>query len=229
MPATCCPFHAFSDLLVMYTNPPPQNSCRCTRRCGGCRRPLACWRMWRADHRSDESSWSAGRRRCWPTGPFRRLRAQIREVAPEVGADRDRGGSAGRGQAGRDHQPVAVRRPPGGRDHRSGLAAGRAATRRHRAGRDRRWPISPWSWCTAAGPKGKGLLDKLKAAGVEVVDCPPVKAWELPQFVSAEAKQLGTTDRARRGPGAGRRRRDTTCAHWPARFGSWRPTARAGR
>jgi DNA polymerase-3 subunit delta len=43
------------------------------------------------------------------------------------------------------------------------------------------------------GPKGKGLLDKLKAAGVEVIDCPPVKAWELPQFVSAEAKQLGTT------------------------------------
>jgi DNA polymerase III subunit delta len=43
------------------------------------------------------------------------------------------------------------------------------------------------------GPKGKGLLDKLKAAGVEVVDCPPVKTWELPQFVSAEAKQLGST------------------------------------
>jgi DNA polymerase-3 subunit delta len=43
------------------------------------------------------------------------------------------------------------------------------------------------------GPKGKGLLDKLKAAGVEVIDCPPVKAWELPQFVSAEAKQLSTT------------------------------------
>jgi DNA polymerase-3 subunit delta len=43
------------------------------------------------------------------------------------------------------------------------------------------------------GPKGKGLLDKLKAADVEVIDCPPVKAWELPQFVSAEAKQLGTT------------------------------------
>ena len=43
------------------------------------------------------------------------------------------------------------------------------------------------------GPKGKPLLDKLKAAGVEVVDCPQVKAWELPQFVSAEAKQLGTT------------------------------------
>jgi DNA polymerase III subunit delta len=43
------------------------------------------------------------------------------------------------------------------------------------------------------GPKGKSLLDKLKTAGVEVVDCPPVKAWELPQFVSAEAKQLGTS------------------------------------
>jgi DNA polymerase III subunit delta len=43
------------------------------------------------------------------------------------------------------------------------------------------------------GAKGKGLLDKLKAAGVELIDCPPVKAWELPQFVSAEAKQLGTT------------------------------------
>ncbi len=43
------------------------------------------------------------------------------------------------------------------------------------------------------GPKGKGLLDKLKAAGVEVIDCPPVKTWELPQFVSAEAKQLGST------------------------------------
>jgi DNA polymerase III subunit delta len=43
------------------------------------------------------------------------------------------------------------------------------------------------------GPKGKPLLDKLKAAEVEVIDCPPVKTWELPQFVSAEAKLLGTT------------------------------------
>jgi DNA polymerase III subunit delta len=42
------------------------------------------------------------------------------------------------------------------------------------------------------GPKGKALLDKVKAAGATVVDCPPVKPWELPQFVSAEAKQLGT-------------------------------------
>jgi DNA polymerase-3 subunit delta len=43
------------------------------------------------------------------------------------------------------------------------------------------------------GPKGKGLLDKLKAARVEVIDCPSVKTWELPQFVSAEVKRLGAT------------------------------------
>lgn len=42
------------------------------------------------------------------------------------------------------------------------------------------------------GPKGKGLLDKVKAAGATLVDCPLVKAWELPQFVAAEARQVGT-------------------------------------
>ncbi len=42
------------------------------------------------------------------------------------------------------------------------------------------------------GVKGKGLLDKLKAAGVEVIDCPAVKAWELPQFVAAEARKAGS-------------------------------------
>lgn len=42
------------------------------------------------------------------------------------------------------------------------------------------------------GPKGKSLLDKVKAAGATVVDCPLVKAWELPQFVAAEARQLST-------------------------------------
>jgi DNA polymerase-3 subunit delta len=41
------------------------------------------------------------------------------------------------------------------------------------------------------GPKGKALLDKVKAAGAAVVDCPSIKPWELPQFVSAEVKQLG--------------------------------------
>jgi len=41
------------------------------------------------------------------------------------------------------------------------------------------------------GQKGKGLLDKLKAGGADVVDCPSAKSWELPQFVSAEAKSAG--------------------------------------
>lgn len=44
------------------------------------------------------------------------------------------------------------------------------------------------------GNKGKGLLDKLrKLKPVTVVDCPQVKAWELPKFVSAEVRQAGGT------------------------------------
>lgn len=43
------------------------------------------------------------------------------------------------------------------------------------------------------GQKGKGLVDKLKAAGAEVIDCPTTKAWELPQFVLAEVKRAGAT------------------------------------
>jgi DNA polymerase-3 subunit delta len=43
------------------------------------------------------------------------------------------------------------------------------------------------------GVKGKALLDKLKKSKVEVVDCPATKAWELPQFVSAEARHSGAT------------------------------------
>jgi DNA polymerase-3 subunit delta len=47
------------------------------------------------------------------------------------------------------------------------------------------------------GVKGKALLDKLKKAKVEVVDCPTPKAWELPQFVTAEVRRGGgTTDAA---------------------------------
>jgi DNA polymerase-3 subunit delta len=42
-------------------------------------------------------------------------------------------------------------------------------------------------------PKGKALLDKLKAAGVEVIECAAVKQWELPQFVSGEAKRAGSS------------------------------------
>jgi DNA polymerase-3 subunit delta len=43
------------------------------------------------------------------------------------------------------------------------------------------------------GPKGKGLLDKLKSVGAEVIACPAAKSWELPQFVSAEAKRSGSS------------------------------------
>lgn len=42
------------------------------------------------------------------------------------------------------------------------------------------------------GAKGKGLLDKLKSAKVEVIDCPSLRTWELPQFVVAEAKRTGS-------------------------------------
>lgn len=41
------------------------------------------------------------------------------------------------------------------------------------------------------GVKGKGLVDKLRKARVEVVDCPTIKPWELAQFATAEAKLLG--------------------------------------
>jgi DNA polymerase-3 subunit delta len=42
------------------------------------------------------------------------------------------------------------------------------------------------------GQKSKGLVEKLKSAGVEVIECAAVKPWELPQFVSAEAKRAGS-------------------------------------
>jgi len=41
------------------------------------------------------------------------------------------------------------------------------------------------------GQKGKGLVDKLKAAKATVVEAPAVKPWELPQFVAAEARSAG--------------------------------------
>ncbi|MDO5534241.1 MAG: DNA polymerase III subunit delta [Propionibacteriaceae bacterium] len=41
------------------------------------------------------------------------------------------------------------------------------------------------------GNKGKGLLDKLKKAKVTTIDCPTIKAWEVPQFAVAETRLLG--------------------------------------
>ncbi len=39
------------------------------------------------------------------------------------------------------------------------------------------------------GNKAKGLVEKLRKAGVERVDAAPVKAWEVPGFVLHEARQ----------------------------------------
>lgn len=41
------------------------------------------------------------------------------------------------------------------------------------------------------GQKGKSVLDRLRKAGVDVIDVPNVKAWELPQFVAAEVRRRG--------------------------------------
>jgi DNA polymerase-3 subunit delta len=43
------------------------------------------------------------------------------------------------------------------------------------------------------GHKGRGLLGRLKSAGADVIECPAVKTWELPQFVSREAKRVGSS------------------------------------
>lgn len=39
--------------------------------------------------------------------------------------------------------------------------------------------------------RNKKLIEAGKAAKAEVVDCPAVKAWELPQFVTGEIRRLG--------------------------------------
>lgn len=41
------------------------------------------------------------------------------------------------------------------------------------------------------GVKGKALLDRLRKAHVETVDCPTIKAWELPKFALNEARLAG--------------------------------------
>nr|WP_300146002.1 DNA polymerase III subunit delta [Propionicimonas sp.] len=49
----------------------------------------------------------------------------------------------------------------------------------------------------SGGNKGKAVLDRLRKLHLQVVDCPSIKPWELPQFVSAEARRLnGRTDAA---------------------------------
>jgi DNA polymerase-3 subunit delta len=47
------------------------------------------------------------------------------------------------------------------------------------------------------GNKGKAVLDRLRKLRTEVVDCPSIKPWDLPQFVSVETRrQQGRVDAA---------------------------------
>ncbi len=49
----------------------------------------------------------------------------------------------------------------------------------------------------SGGNKGKAVLDRLRKLRLQVVDCPSIKPWELPQFVSAEVRRLnGRADAA---------------------------------
>jgi DNA polymerase-3 subunit delta len=41
------------------------------------------------------------------------------------------------------------------------------------------------------GARNGKLVDAIKAADADVVDCPAVKSWELPQFVTREIRRLG--------------------------------------
>ncbi|MCI1746940.1 MAG: DNA polymerase III subunit delta [Acidipropionibacterium sp.] len=43
------------------------------------------------------------------------------------------------------------------------------------------------------GVKGKGLIDRLRKAGVERVDAAVPKPWEVPKFIAAEARATGLT------------------------------------
>jgi DNA polymerase-3 subunit delta len=50
------------------------------------------------------------------------------------------------------------------------------------------------------GARPKALLDRLAKAKVEVVACAPIKAWELPQFVTAEVRRAGGSIEPAAGP-----------------------------
>lgn len=50
------------------------------------------------------------------------------------------------------------------------------------------------------GNKGKALLDRLRKLRPQAIDCPNIKPWDLPQFVSAETRrQQGRIDAATAG------------------------------
>ena len=64
------------------------------------------------------------------------------------------------------------------------------------------------------GAKGKGLVDKVKSAGADVIECAAIKTWELPQFVSAEVKQSRQLHRGGRGSSRSSMRSVTTYERW---------------
>lgn len=41
------------------------------------------------------------------------------------------------------------------------------------------------------GVKGKGLVDRLRKGGVEIVKADPLRPWKVPEFISAEARRCG--------------------------------------
>ncbi len=41
------------------------------------------------------------------------------------------------------------------------------------------------------GVKGKGLVDRLKKAKVEIIECPAIKPWELARFAASEVRVAG--------------------------------------
>jgi hypothetical protein len=211
VPATVAPFEDFCPGTCI---PSPALRTRSRTRCPGCRRALACWRPWRhADPRSAGSPWSADRSRCSPTGRWRRCGSRssrgARGGVTETEAVRlDRGGWR--------RSPTRRCSPPGGRGHhRPGALPTELQPGPDRPGHRSRCRPGPGPGARRR-TEGQGSAGQGQGGGRHGRGLPAVKPWELPQFVSAEAKQLGTAmeparPRSRRcrgprpaGPGRGR-------------------------
>ena len=159
-----------------------------------------------------------GSRRWW-SGPERLLAeraiaAVLARARAERAGSRDRPGvraAAGPGSTGRADQPLAVLDPKRAvvlddlaelpeRPRRSGGGAGQAGRRRPRPG------VGAQRRRTQ-----QEAVDAIKATEAELVECPSVKSWELPQFVAREVRRLGGSATARRRP-CWSKRSGTTCA-----------------
>lgn len=76
------------------------------------------------------------------------------------------------------------------------------------------------------GLKGKALIDALKKAKVTRIAADPVKAWELPKFVAAEAKSLRMGMDVQAASRTSSMQWEPICVRSPVRCASWRPTIR---